>query len=287
MTYQELFQSLTPLYEEGEAKAIARTVLEVRFGLSLTDIVCGKVNELSTNNRQSLLKIFESLRKGVPVQYVLGESEFDGHVFKVAPGVLIPRPETEDLVDSVAKWLHEYHNRQGKEAFSPSLLDIGTGSGCIAISLSLRCPWTSVSAWDISEKALMTASENANRLGATISFDKQDALCPPQDKAKWDVIVSNPPYITMSEKKEMDANVLDHEPHEALFVPDDNPLLFYQAIVSYAQTALREGGLLAFEINPLFANEMESLLRSAGFQDIRLAEDRYGKRRLAFAVHQI
>ena len=167
---------------------------------------------------------------------------------------------------------------------SPTLLDIGTGSGCIAISLSLRCPWTSVSAWDVSEKALTIASGNASRLGARVSFARQDALCMPIDKAKWDVIVSNPPYITMSEKKEMDSNVLDHEPHEALFVPDTAPLLFFQAIASYATTALRVGGLLAFEINPLFADDIASMLRGRDFEDVRIVDDSYGKRRLALAV---
>lgn len=284
MTYQELWKSLTPRYEDGEAKAIARMVLEVRFGLSLTDITCGKVNELSANNCQSLTKMFESLREGVPVQYMLGQTEFDGHVFQVAPGVLIPRSETADLVDEVAMWLHERRQQQGQDVLSPSLLDIGTGSGCIAISLSLRCPWISVSAWDVSGKALTIASGNAHRLGARVSFAQHDALCLSPDKAKWDVIVSNPPYITMSEKKEMDLNVLDYEPHEALFVPDTAPLLFFQAIASYATTTLREGGLLAFEINPLFADDVASMLRVRDFEDVRIVDDRYGRRRLALAV---
>lgn len=285
MSYQELWKSLTPRYEEGEAKAIARMVLEVRFGLSLTDIICGKVNELSVNNRQTLEKMFESLRKGMPVQYVLGESEFDGRVFHVAPGVLIPRPETADLVAEVAGWLNGRHESQGQDTIPFSLLDIGTGSGCVAVSLSLRCPWIKASAWDISEKALEIAAGNADRLGAKVSFALQDALCPPPDKARWSAIVSNPPYVTLREKATMEAHVLDYEPHEALFVPDCDPLRFYQAIVDYARNALREGGFLAFEINPLFAKEIERLLRDAGFVRVRIAEDRYGKSRFTFAIH--
>ncbi len=285
MTYQELWKSLAPRYDDGEAKAIARTVLEVRFGMNLTDIICGKVNELSANNRQSLEKMFERLRKGEPVQYVLGEAFFCGHVFHVAPGVLIPRPETAELVAAVAQWVAERRAGQQPNTPAPSLLDIGTGSGCIAVSLALKCPEVVVSAWDISQEALAIAEGNAGRLGASVSFGRQDALCPPRDKARWDAIVSNPPYITLREKAEMEPNVLNYEPHCALFVPDSDPLRFYQSIAEYAREALREGGLLAFEINPLFANEMEALLRDSAFRDVRIVEDQYGKRRFAFATH--
>ena len=156
MNYQELWQSLEPHYGTSEAKAITRTVLEVKFGLTLTDIVCGKVNELSANNSETLRKIFSRLLQGEPVQYVLGEANFDGHIFQVAPGILIPRPETEDLVEAVSRWWDEREKQLAGEAETgnPRLLDIGTGSGCIAVSLSLRHPQAKVTAWDISDSAL-------------------------------------------------------------------------------------------------------------------------------------
>lgn len=286
MNYQELWQSLEPRYGTSEAKAITRTVLEVRFGLTLTDIVCGKVNELSANNSETLRKIFSRLLQGEPVQYVLGEADFDGHVFQVAPGVLIPRPETEDLVEAVSRWWNEREKRLAGETETGGLrlLDIGTGSGCIAVSLSLRHPQAKVTAWDISDNALDMARRNAQKLGANVTVARQDALRPPTDQGKWDAIVSNPPYITYREQAEMEANVLEHEPHLALFVPDEEPLKFYIAIARYALSALREEGLLAFEINPLFAERLIETLRHMGFPRVTILPDRYGKRRITLAL---
>lgn len=168
MNYQELWQSLEPHYGTSEAKAITRTVLEVKFGLTLTDIVCGKVNELSANNSETLRKIFSRLLQGEPVQYVLGEADFDGHIFQVAPGILIPRPETEDLVEAVSRWWDGREKQLAGEAETGNLrlLDIGTGSGCIAVSLSLRHPQAKVTAWDISDSALAMARKNAEKLGS-------------------------------------------------------------------------------------------------------------------------
>ena len=272
MNYQELWQSLEPRYGTSEAKAITRTVLEVKFGLTLTDIVCGKVNELSANNSETLRKIFSRLLQGEPVQYV--------------PGILIPRPETEDLVEAVSRWWDEREKQLAGEAETgnPRLLDIGTGSGCIAVSLSLRHPQAKVTAWDISDSALATARKNAEKLGANVTVERQDALRPPADQGKWDAIVSNPPYITYQEQAEMEANVLEHEPHLALFVPDEDPLKFYLAIARYALSALREEGILAFEINPLFAERLTETLRQMGFPQVTILPDRYGKQRIALAL---
>ena len=274
MTYTQLWRSLTPLYSAGEAQAVARTVLEMQFGLTLTDIVCGKVNELSADKEMSLHKIFVRLRQGEPVQYVLGRAEFCGLEFSVSPAVLIPRPETARLVDLAA----------ARISGPKRMLDVGTGSGCIAISLALRCTAATVEAWDISTDALSVAADNAQRLGARVTFAQRNALNPPADSAVWDVIVSNPPYVAESERKDMEPLVLDHEPQLALFVPDDDALRFYRAISRYAAVALRPGGSLLCEINPRFANDTARRMRDCGFSNVEIIDDDYGKRRFAVGV---
>lgn len=253
---------------------MARTVLEMQFGLTLTDIVCGKVNELSADKEMSLHKIFVRLRQGEPVQYVLGRAEFCGLEFSVSPAVLIPRPETARLVDLAA----------ARISGPKRMLDVGTGSGCIAILLALRCTAATVEAWDISTDALSVAADNAQRLGARVTFAQRNALNPPADSAVWDVIVSNPPYVAESERKDMEPLVLDHEPQLALFVPDDDALRFYRAISRYAAVALRPGGSLLFEINPRFANDTARLMRDCGFSNVEIIDDDYGKRRFAVGV---
>lgn len=192
MTYNELCRRLSPLYGEGEARAIVRMVVEDEFGLSPTDIYMGKVNQLSADERANLEEIVARIANYEPVQYVLGHADFSGRRFAVAPGVLIPRPETALLIPMI-----------GIAAARPfTLLDIGTGSGCIAITAALDYPDSTVTAWDISDDALRIARANATRLGAQVCFERQDALAPPADTALWDVIVSNPPYICMSERAE-------------------------------------------------------------------------------------
>ncbi len=275
--YRELWEQLTPLYDEAEAKAVVRTVLEVRYGLTLTDILCGKVNDLSAEDGRSLEKIMQRLRQAEPVQYVLGEAEFAGRRFKVAPGVLIPRPETEEL----CAWIVSEHTSADGEP--TTILDIGTGSGCLAVTLSLDIPDAAVSAWDISQDALRIASENAKAWKAPVSFALQDALAAPIDSMKWDIIVSNPPYICPSEAAEMAQNVLKYEPSTALFVPQSDPLLFYKAIASYAIEALKPSGKLYVEINPLYRNELEKMLKNVGFIDIEIRKDAFGKDRMARA----
>ncbi|MGM9705329.1 MAG: peptide chain release factor N(5)-glutamine methyltransferase [Prevotella sp.] len=277
MTYRELWQQLVPIYGDEEAKSIARLVYDRMFGLSLTDICIGKDKQLSTNDSKKLSEIAARLLRNEPVQYVLGSESFGGREFHVAPGVLIPRPETVML----PRLARDYCRDLGHEAH---ILDIGTGSGCIAVSMALDIPRAHVSAWDISPEALNIARGNAREMGAEVDFVLQDALNAPEDGDRWDVIVSNPPYICMQERSEMCANVLDYEPSTALFVPDDDPLLFYRAISRYARTALKKGGHLLFEINPLYAEEMRELLWGLLYNKVEILADEFGKQRFAIAT---
>lgn len=275
MTYRELWRTLEPLYGNGEARAVTDYVLDVCFGLSKADILCGAVEEMTAEKTAELNKIFGRLMEGEPVQYVLGRAEFCGRWFDVRPGVLIPRPETEEL----CAWI----TADSKASASPKVLDIGTGSGCIAITLQLDMPESKVTAWDISSDALDVARENAQQLGANVNFVKLDALNA-KPEGEWDVIVSNPPYICEKEKKDMAVNVLEHEPHTALFVPDADPLLFYRAITRLAVQTLSKGGRLYFEINPIYADDTCHMMRAEGMTAVELRSDMYGKQRMAKGV---
>ena len=263
MSYEELWKPLTKLYDAREAKAIARLVLEERFGLTMADVLCGK-----TGDDAVLRHIQQRLLQGEPVQYVLGVAEFGGRQFRVAPGVLIPRPETLEL----CQWVEEERGI--------TILDIGTGSGCIACTLAAELPEAQVTAWDISEAALSVARENAKRTNVHVSFEQVDALNIPLTPDKWDIIISNPPYICERERAAMERHVLDYEPSLALFVPDDDPLLFYRAIADYARQSLTAGGSLFFEINPLYAEQLQSLLSSMSYHHIEVRDDQYGKPRM-------
>lgn len=275
MTYRELWRTLEPLYGNGEARAVTDYVLDVCFGLSKADIMCGAVEEMTAEKTAELNKIFGRLMEGEPVQYVLGRAEFCGRWFDVRPGVLIPRPETEEL----CAWI----TADSKASGSPKVLDIGTGSGCIAITLQLDMPESKVTAWDISADALDVARENAQQLGANVNFVKLDALNA-KPEGEWDVIVSNPPYICEKEKKDMAVNVLEHEPHTALFVPDADPLLFYRAITRLAVQTLNKGGRLYFEINPIYADDTCRMMQAEGMTAVELRSDMYGKQRMAKGV---
>ena len=275
MTYPELWKRLTTLYAEGEAKAIARMVYEVRYGLTLGDLLMGRDADLP---QEELELMAQQLEQGEPVQYVLGEEQFGGRTFKVTPDVLIPRPETYELCEWVIK---EKEERE-------TILDVGTGSGCIAITLALGLPQAKVTAWDISDKALAMARENAQRLGADVTFEQVDALNPPTSKfvprtSSLDIIVSNPPYICEREKGQMEQNVLEHEPSLALFVPDDDPLLFYRAIARLGLSTLMAGGWLYFEINPLHRDELVTMLSDMGYTQIEVRADQFGKQRMVRA----
>ena len=274
MTYDELWRPLAAVYDEGEARAIVRYVLDVRFGLTAADVYCGKVTQLSADRQHELGEIMRRLMQAEPVQYVLGEADFCGRTFCVEPGVLIPRPETEDL----CAWAVE--SAAARRVAAPALLDIGTGSGCIAVTLASDIDGARVEAWDVADVPLRVASANAARLGAEVSVSRVDALRPPRDVARWDMVVSNPPYVCLSERAAMEPNVLAYEPAEALFVPDDDPLRFYRAIADYASAALKPCGELFFEINPLLAAEMQAMLTAAGLGPAEMRRDRFGRERL-------
>lgn len=279
MTYAAFWKRLAPLYGEGEAKAIARMVYASRYGLTLADLLMGRDSEVPHEELQQML---QRLEQGEPVQYVLGEELFCGRRFKVTPDVLIPRPETQEL----CQWIVEEATHHAPLP-AHRLLDIGTGSGCIAVTLALELPQARVTAWDISDRALAVARENAQRLGATVTFQQVDALHPfnpltfsPFNPLTFSLIVSNPPYICEQEKAHMAPNVLDHEPSLALFVPDDDPLLFYRSIARYAREALAPGGQLFFEINPLYRDELTAMLRDMGYTHIETRADQFGLQRM-------
>lgn len=295
MTYHDICQRLTPLYGLQEAKAMTRLLLEDLFSLSFADILCGATEHLSDADSLRLQQSVDRILDAEPLQYVTGIAFFCDHPFHVAPGVLIPRPETEWMVDTAVGLA---------TASAPRILDIGTGSGCIATSMSLaladRHCYTE--AWDISEDALRIATDNAERLGADVKFRRRDALRLEEDfpaeenqggaevliadnasTASWDIIVSNPPYICNREAADMHANVLRHEPHLALFVPDTDPLLFYRAIARYAMRNLRKGGWLLFECNTLYAHDTSQMVSDMGFATSVVEDDCFGKPRFVKA----
>ena len=280
MTYNELWRQLTQVYDDYEAKAIARMVYEVRFGLMPSDLFIGKDTQLSTDDQKLLAEITQRLLTGEPVQYVLGEAEFGGRTFHVEPGVLIPRPETYEL----CQWIMEERRGKKEEGRNTSILDIGTGSGCIACTLAAELADAEVTAWDISDDALRIATENAKRNNVHVSFEKVDVLNTSllnreRPATGLDIIVSNPPYICNKERATMERNVLEHEPELALFVPDDDPLLFYRTIARFAAKALNPSGALYFEINPLYVSEMQQMLSEEGFSHTEIRNDQFGKQR--------
>lgn len=274
MTYSEIWHRIATSYEDGEARAIARILIEELFGLSYTDIVCGATDQLSADDTLRLDTAVRRIEQGEPLQHVLGYADFCGNHFGVNASVLIPRPETEWLVDEGERLINGAYN--AAPSAPKRILDIGTGSGCIAISLKLRLGEAYVEAWDISEEALRTAESNAKALKAEVAFCKRDALRAEESVAPWNLIVSNPPYICDSERADMDDNVLLHEPHTALFVPDDDPLRFYRAIARYALRSLSNGGSLLFECNTRYAEATGEMMREMGFEDVTVNDDCFG-----------
>lgn len=275
--YRDIRDVLIREYDAGEASAIAFLLLEEVAAMSRSQALMGD----DSPQRDELLHMAERIAKGEPVQYVVGKAEFCGLTFHVEPGVLIPRPETEELVDAV-----ELQNAQAVR-----VVDIGTGSGCIAISLSKKFPNAKVEGWDISDDALRIAKGNAELNESNVCFHKVDVLSVSPSEAlslaegkRVDVIVSNPPYICDREKSDMERNVLDHEPHLALFVPDEDPLLFYRKISELGVEILSTGGRLYFEINRAYGRETVLLLEGLGYSNVQLVQDQFGNDRMVCAI---
>ena len=270
---KEYIQSLSHFYDNDEAKAIFNLAASSVLKVTKSQLVIDKEKEILAKDSNKLSKILTDLKTGKPVQQVLGETIFYGLPFKVTSNVLIPRPETEELVDWVIN-----HVKDKKE----SLLDIGTGSGCIPIVLKKHLPHLNVSSIDISSEALKVAAENAQLNKININLIEADILKYSTDKM-YDVIVSNPPYIRELEKAEMHENVLIHEPHTALFVSDENPLIFYKAIADFALSNLNPNGYLFFEINEYLWEETLQILIDKRFKNIELKKDMQGKDRMIMA----
>ena len=267
-------QSLQDIYPPEEVRALSMLICCDMLGVDALDIYMGKDIILSACKQRELENIIFRLQKNEPIQYIRGFAEFGGRKFKVAPGVLIPRPETEELVEVMLKEVPS----------GARILDIGTGSGCIAISLSKMLPDAKVTAWDISDTALRIARRNNEALQASVCFVQRDVLAyVPGSGERYDVIVSNPPYVTESEKQEMERNVLDWEPFSALFVPDNDPLLFYRRIAELGKGMLASGGRLYFEINRAFGEATATMLRAQGYTNLRVLKDISGNDRIVIA----
>ena len=271
---QQLRESLSPVFEAGELQAMIRVICEDVFNYDQVDVALRQDHELPDFAPERIAEIIARLKRHEPLQYVVGSARFHGHRFKVTPAVLIPRPETEQLVDLI---IDENPDADLK------VLDMGTGSGCIAIALARALKFAQVDALDVSRDALAVARENAALLKTPgVRFFESDMLAS-QPSACYDIIVSNPPYICWSERESMDRNVKDFEPGQALFVPDSDPLLYYKAIAHYASQSLEHGGKLYLEINQRFGNEVKHLLESCGLDDVRIIEDSFGHVRFAAA----
>ncbi len=277
-TYQQIVRNLRQVYPEGEARALARWLCEERFGLTQSDILLGKDNQLSADDLEKVQEITLRLIHHEPIQYILGHTVFCGHRFFVAPGALIPRPETQEMVQRILGTLAATNKK------SPlRILDMGTGTGCIALSLSLALPDAEVTAWDNSDAALAVAQRNVSLYPhAHVTLEKADMLVPPNDGRQWDLIVSNPPYVCESEQNDMERNVLDFEPRSALFVPDDTPLLYYMSIVEYARTNLAKGGTIWLEINQRFGAKIAGLIEEISGLHADVLEDSFGQPRFVY-----
>jgi len=267
-------QSLVGMYSDSEIRSFTKIIFTEVFHFKMLDIYMGKDINLSVNQMAELDEILTRLQKYEPIQYILGHTDFYGINFQLTPAVLIPRPETEELVALIIK----------ENPDSGRILDIGTGSGCIAISLSKNLPKSQIFSWDISEEALLVARENNRILGTSVSFKQVNVLEYLPDGETFDVIVSNPPYVTDSEKGEMEQNVLSWEPSLALFVPDENPLLFYRKIAELGLELLTPDGKIYFEINQAFGKETAGMLVILGYRDVEIIKDLSGRDRIVKAI---
>lgn len=274
MTVREAIQTIeravSALYDPREATAIARSVVCNRCGYNFSQLVVHYDDECQISDFQTIV---EQLSAARPVQYVLGQAQFYDLVFEVGEGVLIPRPETEELVARVA----------ADALPGARILDVGTGSGAIAVSLAKSVAGADVVAVDISDVALEIAARNAANNGVDVTFVKADALADMSHLGVFDIVVSNPPYIPQSDIVEMGRNVVDFEPHTALFVDDNDALCFYRSIAQNSLTMLREGGGLYFEIYEQFGAQIAAMLEQMGYRDIVVAKDIFGKERMVWS----
>lgn len=287
---QNIFhKELDTLYGKDEVDSFFNLLLEFYLDLNRIDLVLNPNLTITKTEEQPLFEALSRLKLEEPIQYILGETEFYGLKFKVSKHTLIPRPETEELVNWILEQVTSNNNQL-------SILDIGTGSGCIAISLAKNLPNAKVYAMDISKEALKIAKENAEINGVEVEFIHQDILSSTvvkdvtssavEKRVVFDIIVSNPPYVRDLEKNEMKKNVLDHEPHLALFVQDKDPLLFYKAIAQFAVENLKPNGQLFFEINQYLGKEMVQLLENYGFKNTELRKDLFGNHRMIKAINK-
>ena len=244
------------------------------LGFSRIDLVLNKDNLVDPKKVVQIEQVIQGLKTAKPLAHILGEWEFNGLIFKVNESTLIPRPETEELVQQIVE--------ENKSSGKLSILDIGTGSGCIAIALKNELPNSSIVAFDVSKKAIVLAQENAKNNATEVRFENVDILKTERLEEKFDIIVSNPPYITNKEKALMHANVLDYEPHLALFVEDTEPLLFYNAIADFANIHLNEQGRLYFEINEYFGKEVKEMLTNKKFKNVNIVKDINEKDRIVY-----
>lgn len=272
--YRQTAKLLEVKFQRDESRRLAFMILSQSFGITRNDLIMNKscrVDEVVITN------MVQRLLKDEPIQYVLDEAWFDGLRLKVTTDTLIPRPETEELVE----WVFE----EEKNRVWSSILDIGTGTGCIPLALKSRMPNANIEAVDISEGAIAVARENSKNLGLEVKFQILDILNDTLEDNTYDVLVSNPPYIRPSEQDQMHANVLDYEPSHALFIPEEKPLLFYERIAILGTIALKHKGSLYFEINEAFGSECEMLLKNLGYRQVELRKDMQGKDRMLRAVY--
>jgi len=267
-----LFDELNEIYDEPEVKALTNIIIQTVLSLTKLHYLYFEEKEVSIKEAARIIEICKELKRGNPLQYILGEADFYGCRIKVTPATLIPRPETEELVQLVLNENKEYRG---------NIIDFGTGSGCIAIALAANLPQSKTTGIDISEDALVIARENALLNNVRVSFLNGDILSfDSLSVPKAGIIVSNPPYVRNSEKILMNKNVTDFEPHHALFVPDSDPLVYYKGILKIAEKVLEPSGRIYFEINEAFGNDMAELMASFGYSDVNLVSDINGKERI-------
>ena len=271
--WDKVYDAARSVYAEREARSYTAVVCEGRLGMRFTDVIVEPAAPCP--DYEELPQILAAIRDHCPAQYITGFAWFLDRKFAVREGVLIPRPETEELVRMITD---RCRGRSGLR-----VLDVGTGSGCIAVTLAAELKQAEVVAVDVSESALEVARENARRHRVSVDFVRCDML-QEGPSGYFDLIVSNPPYVTLQEKDEMQPNVLRYEPHRALFVPDDDPLVFYRAIAEYGCCSLNPGGMLWFELNERYGSEVASLLEQSGYSEVAVHDDMFGKQRMAEAV---